>query len=199
MQTFNLEGWIVQPEQPKGSANGRHLLHFLNADKAHGKADTFLGCFLPPSCCPAHLTPPLCCPAHPPLCCPAHPPLCSCHPFSYVALPILSYVAPPILSDIALPIYCLSFDLLLCCPAHLTPPLPALTLSADTSDMQFTWVSSLESSGVTVLPLLEDQEDLVRKATSIFDFEVKDIDGNVVSLEKYRYEVLSRGATLTVT
>ena len=52
---------------------------------------------------------------------------------------------------------------------------------------------------MTVLPLLEDQEDLVRKATSIFDFEVKDIDGNVVSLEKYRYEVLSRGATLTVT
>lgn len=39
---------------------------------------------------------------------------------------------------------------------------------------------------MTLLPLVEDQDELVRKATSIFDFEAKDIDGNVVSLEKFR-------------
>ena len=112
----------MQPEQPKGATTGRYLLHFQNADKVQGKADT---------------TPP----------------------------------PPPPSSD------------------HFTPvPLPVLSLSADTSDMQFTWVSNLESSGVTLLPVLEDHEELVRNATSIFDFEAKDIDGNVVCLDKYRYD-----------
>lgn len=41
--------------------------------------------------------------------------------------------------------------------------------------------------GLEILPATNEVEDQVRNAHSIFEFEAKDIDGNVVSLERYRY------------
>ena len=43
--------------------------------------------------------------------------------------------------------------------------------------------------GLEILPATNEVEDQVRNAHSIFEFEAKDIDGNVVSLERYRYSL----------
>ena len=40
--------------------------------------------------------------------------------------------------------------------------------------------------GMEVLPAVSEGEERVRQAQSIFDFEAKDIDGNTVSLDRYR-------------
>ena len=61
-----------------------------------------------------------------------------------------------------------------------------LSLSADSSDVQLTWLRALETTDVQILPAAEEVEDLVKNAKSIYEFEAKDIDGNVVSLERYR-------------
>ena len=41
--------------------------------------------------------------------------------------------------------------------------------------------------GLEVMMATNEVEDQVRNARSIFEFEAKDIDGNIVSLERYRY------------
>ena len=62
-----------------------------------------------------------------------------------------------------------------------------LSLAADSSETQFTWLQVLQSMGLEVMMATNEVEDHVRNARSIFEFEAKDIDGNVVSLERYRY------------
>ena len=62
-----------------------------------------------------------------------------------------------------------------------------LSLAADSSETQFTWLQVLQSMGLEVMMATNEVEDQVRNARSIFEFEAKDIDGNVVSLERYRY------------
>jgi len=64
-----------------------------------------------------------------------------------------------------------------------------LCLGADSSETQFTWLRVLQSMGLEILPATNEVEDQVRNAHSIFEFEAKDIDGNVVSLERYRGHV----------
>ena len=62
-----------------------------------------------------------------------------------------------------------------------------LSLAADSSETQFTWLQVLQSMGLEVMMATNEVEDQVRNARSIFEFEAKDVDGNVVSLERYRY------------
>jgi hypothetical protein len=64
-----------------------------------------------------------------------------------------------------------------------------LCLAADTSDIQFTWIRALASCGVEILPTPEEENAQLQTAQSIFDFEVTDIEGRNVSLEKYRGHV----------
>lgn len=42
--------------------------------------------------------------------------------------------------------------------------------------------------GVEVLPSTDEQEERIRSARSIFEFDARTIDGELVSLEKYRWE-----------
>lgn len=60
------------------------------------------------------------------------------------------------------------------------------------------WLTALESTGATILSEQEELEDLVKNATSIFDFEARDIDGNTVNLERYRYLFTSPASSLLV-
>ena len=72
-------------------------------------------------------------------------------------------------------------------PPSLPPSLPTvLSLAADSSEVQFTWLHVLQSMGMEVMMAVNEVQDQVRNASSIFEFEAKDIDGNQVSLEKYR-------------
>lgn len=64
----------------------------------------------------------------------------------------------------------------------------AICLAADSYETQFTWITSLGSCGVDILPSTDEEDDLVRNATSIFDFEALDIEGKTISLNKYRYD-----------
>ena len=48
------------------------------------------------------------------------------------------------------------------------------------------WLGALDDMGVEVLMSTDEQEEKVRSATSIFEFEAKTIDGELVSLDKYR-------------
>ena len=61
-----------------------------------------------------------------------------------------------------------------------------LCLAADSSDTQFTWIRALEACGVEILPSADEEDDKVRNAQSIFDFEAVDIDGRTVPLRNYR-------------
>ena len=63
---------------------------------------------------------------------------------------------------------------------------PAICLAADSSDTQFTWIRLLANSGVEILPSADEEEERVRTAQSIFDFEAADIFGSMVSLRQYR-------------
>ena len=44
----------------------------------------------------------------------------------------------------------------------------------------------MEEFGTEVLPSVNEEEEKVRNAKSIFEFEARTIDGEVISLEKYR-------------
>jgi len=59
-------------------------------------------------------------------------------------------------------------------------------LAADSSDTQFTWLMALQRAGLEVLPAINEDDDKIRNATSIFDFDAKTIDGEDISLDKYR-------------
>ena len=59
-------------------------------------------------------------------------------------------------------------------------------MAASSSEIQFNWLRALEGAGLTVLPAANEVDELVKNATSIFDFQVKDIDGHLVPLERYR-------------
>ena len=65
----------------------------------------------------------------------------------------------------------------------------ALCLAAGSSDTQLAWLQAFQGAGLTVLPAANELDYLVKNATSIFDFEMKDIDGEMVSLERYRYSL----------
>ena len=64
--------------------------------------------------------------------------------------------------------------------------LAGICLAASSSEIQFSWLQALQGAGLTVLPAANEVDDLVKNASSIFDFEVKNIDGQLVSLESYR-------------
>ena len=64
--------------------------------------------------------------------------------------------------------------------------LAGICLAASSSETQFNWLRALQGAGLTVLPAANEVDDLVKNASSIFDFEAKDIDGQLVSLERYR-------------
>ena len=61
-----------------------------------------------------------------------------------------------------------------------------ICLAASSSEIQFSWLRALQGAGLTVLPAANEIDDLVKNSSSIFDFEVKDIDGQLVQLERYR-------------
>ena len=62
-----------------------------------------------------------------------------------------------------------------------------LILGADSSDVQLSWLQTLDDLGAEVMPSTNEEEEKIRNASSIFDFEARTIDGEMVSLEKYRY------------
>ena len=61
-----------------------------------------------------------------------------------------------------------------------------LTLGADSSETQFTWLQAFSARGLEILPSVDEADEMVKNARSIFDFKATDIDGNVVSLDRYR-------------
>ena len=67
-----------------------------------------------------------------------------------------------------------------------THTLAGICLAASSSEIQFNWLRVLQGAGLTVLPAANEVDDLVKNASSIFDFEVKDSDGQLVPLERYR-------------
>lgn len=74
---------------------------------------------------------------------------------------------------------------------HLPLPLPCpspsgVCLAADSDDTRLTWLGALRDAGIEILPELEDTEELLRNAKSLFEFEAKSIDGEVVDLSRYR-------------
>ena len=62
-----------------------------------------------------------------------------------------------------------------------------LTLGADSSETQLAWLQAFSEKGLEILPSADEADEMVKGARSIFDFEAKDIDGNVVSLDRYRW------------
>lgn len=64
-----------------------------------------------------------------------------------------------------------------------------VSLSADSGDTLLTWLRALEGAGLEVLPNTAEVDEQVKTAQSIFEFEAKDIDGNLVSLNQYRGHV----------
>lgn len=64
-----------------------------------------------------------------------------------------------------------------------------LTLGADSSETQFTWLQAFSARGLEILPSVDEADEMVKNARSIFDFKATDIDGNVVSLDRYRGHV----------
>ena len=78
------------------------------------------------------------------------------------------------------------FILMTSSPFPPLPPLcPGISLAADSSDTQLTWLNALEGAGIEILPEADEMEDALKKATSIFDFEARSIDGELVKLNKY--------------
>lgn len=72
---------------------------------------------------------------------------------------------------------------------HNSTPQKDLVLGMDTSEIQLSWLQTLDEMGIEVLPSTNEEEEMVRNATSIFDFSAKTIDGETISLEKYRGHV----------
>ena len=63
---------------------------------------------------------------------------------------------------------------------------PDFVFGADNGDTQLSWLRELNEAGVEVLSSAEEEEERVRNATSIFEFEAETINGALVSLEQYR-------------
>ena len=61
-----------------------------------------------------------------------------------------------------------------------------LCIGTDSSETQLSWLQTLNELGVEVLRSTDEEEEKIRSAKSIFEFEAKTIDGELVSLEKYR-------------
>lgn len=61
-----------------------------------------------------------------------------------------------------------------------------MCLSADSNDTQFTWIESFAACDVEILDSVEDEDEKIRNAVSIFEFEAVDIDGRTVPLSTYR-------------
>ena len=61
-----------------------------------------------------------------------------------------------------------------------------MCLAADSDDTRLTWLGSLQDADIEILPELEDTQDLLKSAKSIFEFSAKSIDGEVVDLSRYR-------------
>lgn len=71
-------------------------------------------------------------------------------------------------------------------PTHVLPPHTVVCLAADSSETQFTWLRTLGQMGLEVLPSANEADDFIKNAASIFEFEAKTIDDELVSLDKYR-------------
>ena len=69
--------------------------------------------------------------------------------------------------------------------SHVLSPLD-LCLGTESSEVQLLWLQNLSDMGVEVLPSTDEQEETIRSARSIFEFDARTIDGELVSLEKYR-------------
>jgi hypothetical protein len=69
------------------------------------------------------------------------------------------------------------------------PAASELYIGTESSEVQVAWLGALDDMGVEVLMSTDEQEEKVRSATSIFEFEAKTIDGELVSLDKYRGHV----------
>lgn len=61
-----------------------------------------------------------------------------------------------------------------------------LRLAFTSDEEQLSWLKAFEKSGAVTGQTEEEVGDQVKNAESIFEFSAKDIDGNEVSLEKYR-------------
>lgn len=61
-----------------------------------------------------------------------------------------------------------------------------LRLAFTSDEEQLSWLKAFEKSGAVTGQTEEEVEEQVKNAESIFEFSAKDIDGNEVSLEKYR-------------
>ena len=67
-------------------------------------------------------------------------------------------------------------------------------LAADSSETQLTWLQTLSGMGLQVLQAANELDDMIKNATSIFEFEAKTIDGDQISLDQYRWV---HGMTIT--
>lgn len=61
-----------------------------------------------------------------------------------------------------------------------------LVLGTESSHTQLSWLRTFSDIGVEVLPSADEEEGKIRDAISIFEFEAKNIDGQLVQLEQYR-------------
>ena len=61
-----------------------------------------------------------------------------------------------------------------------------LVLSSDSRDIQSTWLQAFGEVGLEILQSTDERDEKVQNAKSIFEFEANTIDGELVSLEKYR-------------
>lgn len=60
-----------------------------------------------------------------------------------------------------------------------------LALSAEDSETQLRWLKVFADNDIEILPSEEDEDELVKKALSAYDFVAKDIDGETINLSKY--------------
>lgn len=71
-------------------------------------------------------------------------------------------------------------------PLSLSLSLVVMCLAASSTDTQLAWLHGLQEGGLTILPATNEHDDLVKNASSIFDFTMRDIDSQLVSLDRYR-------------